>query len=285
MIRINLGKVGTGNQIFIFSAAYSIALKRKKVLLITSLKESSFLKNYKNANKFLKIQPMRKISYFNLFLYLQYKFPKNREAFSRIFGVKESHEIVPQNPNLTFRTKIVEGYFQDLGWLIEGKTIIKEILSVIPESETLRQLSETKQGLTVGIHVRRGDYLNLKKTFGVLDIEYYKSCLNAINTKEIVRTLIFSDDIKWCHENFDFLGSPEFIGEEQLSSPIDTMKLMGQCDILICANSSFSISAAAIFGIPTVFAPSNIYIDHNIQETLTSSYPENWKKITPVWLH
>ncbi len=283
LIRINLGKVGTGNQVFIFAGAYSIASQGRKVLLITSVTKGSFLEQYKDANRFLKIQPLRKFSYFNLFLYLKSRFPKHREAYLRIFGVKESDEIIPQNPNLNPRTKIIEGYFQDLNWFIEGKTKIKEMFSALPESEALGQLSEKKQGLSIGIHVRRGDYMNLKTTFGILDIEYYKACLNSIRSTNISRTLVFSDDINWCKENFNFLINPQFIGEEQLPSPIENMKLMGLCDILICANSSFSISAAAIYGNPTVFVPSKIYIDYDIQETLTGSYPENWEKVTPVW--
>lgn len=181
------------------------------------------------------------------------------------------------------RTKIIEGYFQNIDWLRIESCSLKKIISSYPESTNFRTYAVKNGERVLGIHVRRGDYLQLSNSFGVLDLQYYKDAFDAIKNQEFDRVLVFSDDIQWCKENFNFISNIQFIGEELIESPIENHKMLGNCQAIICANSSFSISAATIFDTSIVVVPTSIYFDKTIYETLTSSYKESWVKVDSKW--
>ena len=66
---------------------------------------------------------------------------------------------------------------------------------------------------TCSIHVRRGDYLGLPNHHPTQPIEYYIQAIKLIG--EDKHYVIFSDDIKWCEENFSFLNNKTFISGNQ----------------------------------------------------------------------
>ena len=84
------------------------------------------------------------------------------------------------------------------------------------------------------VHVRRGDYLALQYFHIVLSIDYYKRAIRHFDKDDVF--LIFSDDIEWCKENFDFIENKEFVKEKDYIE----LFLMTKCDGAIVANSSFS---------------------------------------------
>lgn len=86
---------------------------------------------------------------------------------------------------------------------------------------------------TTSIHVRRGDYLNFKKEYVQLDMNYYKAAMNVIQSKHYI---VFSDDIPWCKTKF--IG-PEFTFAENNSAVTD-LALQVSCANNIIANSSYS---------------------------------------------
>lgn len=93
---------------------------------------------------------------------------------------------------------------------------------------------------TVGVHVRRGDYLKLSEYHPVQPIEYYKKGISHIvEHVSNVRIVVVSDDIEWCKEHFDSLDPVYSNGstEEDFSN-------LFFCDHFVCANSTFSWWAA-----------------------------------------
>lgn len=93
---------------------------------------------------------------------------------------------------------------------------------------------------TVGVHVRRGDYLGLQANHFVLGLNYYKAAFS--NFDRDYRFLVFSDDIEWCIENFNKEGLGDnfkftFINE---SNPYISMITYSICLHHIIANSTFS---------------------------------------------
>lgn len=109
---------------------------------------------------------------------------------------------------------------------------------------------------SVGLHVRRGDFITVGKVFSaskyakaIKDFKY--SIIKANNPKP--NFFIFSDDITWCKENIKQLGFSDkdnvtFIQGNDIDARnyID-MQLMTYCDCLIYnAFSSFCLAASMI---------------------------------------
>ena len=86
----------------------------------------------------------------------------------------------------------------------------------------------------ISIHVRRGDYLELSDFHHNLNIDYYKNAIDGFDKNS--KYLVFSNDIEWCKENFDFIKNVEFsICEEDWEDIV----LMSNCQHNIIANASF----------------------------------------------
>jgi Glycosyl transferase family 11 len=109
----------------------------------------------------------------------------------------------------------------------------------------------------VGLHIRRGDYVN-NPHHPQASEKYYRKALSLFSGYTVC---VFSDDINWCC-NQKFLterGNVEFIDEPD---ELKTMGMMISCQGgFICANSSFSWWGAFLGS-------------HQSEEIVT--VPENW---------
>jgi hypothetical protein len=100
--------------------------------------------------------------------------------------------------------------------------------------EFLKLKEEISNCNSVAVHVRRGDF-NGSTGFYVMQIDYYSKAIEFITTiKKVDRVYVFSDDMKWCKENFKdvtFVSSVNYLD----------LELMRCCKhIIIPANSSCS---------------------------------------------
>lgn len=100
-----------------------------------------------------------------------------------------------------------------------------------------------KDKLTIGIHVRRGDFYTINKDVHGLDLSnYYKKSIEyMINKYKDFNLYIFSDDITWCKSNLKIGSNIKYM---ENNTNINDLFLMAQCDHLITANSTFSWWAA-----------------------------------------
>lgn len=95
------------------------------------------------------------------------------------------------------------------------------------------------EGFT-SLHIRRGDYVQLKDTHTCLaDTDYYESSIEAINPEKLI---VFTDDTTWL-EGSGFL--PKWSRDRKvevcsLESDFDELQLMSRATHAIMANSSFS---------------------------------------------
>ena len=122
-------------------------------------------------------------------------------------------------------------------------------------------LESIKENNSVSLHVRRGDYLNLKN-INVLDVGYYKKAVEYV--RKIVEKptfFIFSDDLEWCKNSLGFLDDCIYVDYTQ--TEIEDLKLMSVCRHNIIANSSFSWWGAWLNKNPskTVIAPKGWLIN------------------------
>ena len=101
---------------------------------------------------------------------------------------------------------------------------------------------------SVGIHIRRGDYLQDPDFRGICELDYYKRGIAEIEKDGLKHTFyIFSNDMKWCQENIcPLLNKHEvvMVKENVGGKSCWDMHLMSHCKNLIIANSSFSWWAA-----------------------------------------
>jgi hypothetical protein len=143
------------------------------------------------------------------------------------------------------------GYWINPGWFNRYRDVfLKEFaFKPITDEKNKQYENDIKNTLSVGVHIRRGDFVRLGWT--VKD-EYYHSAVTQLNkiNKDIV-FFVFSDDLEWCKENKTQLGfrkkNTVFVeGNYDYKNNYIDMQLMSMCDILIEGASSFSYLASLL---------------------------------------
>lgn len=178
----------------------------------------------------------------------------------------------------------ISGFFQSWKYFEDIKTDLIEKY-FIPNKTILNNLEKypiTENSL--GISVRRGDYLMLQENHCVLSSEYYQMILDKYFQNNVDSIYIFSDDLEWCKTIFgdsctyvlDDIGTQLF--------------LMTRMKHLIMSNSTFSwwgaylnsrngiiVSPTPWFGpnykdkdTKDLYYPSWIISEHQIQKQIFS---------------
>ena len=234
---------GFGNQLFIWSIAHEIA-SREKTRVIIYFDESSTdefircgrlfeLSEY--CNHGIEVRVSGKLK---LILRLVDKTNKeNRPAgliLKKILGLWDESESESEFGlvNDLSQVRILRGFFQDSKLALRSiEAFTGEILSFF-EKVSVNQF-QPKVDYDF-IHIRRGDYLNLSETWGVLSMNYFIKLYRVENP-----TIISTDDensvvqIREQFPNANVLG-PSMITEMQ------AFKLMLNASRVIASNSSFS---------------------------------------------
>ncbi|HEX8994093.1 MAG TPA: alpha-1,2-fucosyltransferase [Candidatus Paceibacterota bacterium] len=135
-----------------------------------------------------------------------------------------------------------EKYFLD-----DAANIRDEFQPASPLSEKAQALlKEVTVGTSVGIHVRRGDYVNDPRVIqkvGTLPLSYYHKAVAYISSHVAIdRLYVFSDDIAWCKTNLSFEFPTTYVSKE--FKDWESLWLMSRCTHAIIARSSFSWWAA-----------------------------------------
>lgn len=169
-----------------------------------------------------------------------------------------------------------DGFFQSEKWFKHNRDIVvfalrphQNISNLIPKKYDYLLRKEN----TVGVHVRRGDYVKNQANHAILPLEYY---LKAFTYFENANFVIFSDDIQWCKDNFK-ISNIDFIENEKDFVEIYLMAALDHC---IIANSSFSWWGAWLntnLG-KKIIAPS-IWFGPNIKHNTADIIPIDWIKL------
>lgn len=173
------------------------------------------------------------------------------------------YQSIPYKKNLN-----LVGYFQSEKYFKDCEGEIRKYLK--PKNLQLPVLTDV-----AGLHVRRSDYLTHINCFEILGMDYYERAMEKCNS---TRYMIFSDDIKWCKENFK--GNRYIFVEG--NNAITDLFLMSRCTNNIIANSSFSWWAAYLNDNPgkMVIAPKKWFgpelaKTHDTKDLI----PEEWIRI------
>ena len=207
---------GLGNYMFQIAAAESLGIKNNDSVVFSELDCTSC---HTNVSTY-KFNIFRNINISHQALNLiKYDYSEPEFSYNEIPYVKDMRLI---------------GYFQSEKYFDKDKiNDLFKIPSVIEEFIT-HNYGYLLNEPTCSIHVRRGDYLKHPNHHPLCSMDYYNKAMALMPTG--TKYLVFSDDIKWCRENF--IGEQfEFI--EGLKDVVD-LYLMAYCNNNIIANSSFS---------------------------------------------
>lgn len=130
-------------------------------------------------------------------------------------------------------------YFQD----VEDKVRETFVFPPLSGAKNLEVVNKMKEGNSVALHVRRGDYVGNKVLGGLIDKSYYVKAIDTI-TQQVPSAIffVFSDDVAWCKQHLVQLISERciFIDWNVGSESYIDMQLMAICKHHIIPNSTFS---------------------------------------------
>jgi len=244
---------GLGNQMFQYAFAISLKCKLQENVLI----DIHHFKGYNLHNGFeinkifshasLPIAQKEEINKVSRYI-PNYKLSR---IVRKLFHVKSTEFIASYNYKYLPEVYTIsgdcyfEGYWQSYYYF---KDIKKELIAVFEfpiENDYNKKIRiDIEQNISVGVHVRRGDYIGNTTLGNICNLDYYKRALDVLlkNKKNYV-FYIFSNDIYWCSQNIlPMLNGYRVVivdGNVGGESFYD-MYLMTKCNYLIIANSSFS---------------------------------------------
>ena len=235
---------GLGNQLFILTAGTYYSLKNKENVIFD-------LSSYTNRNK-THTSDIRSLSPDAIFQYRPYRWivKAGLEQISKraLFSTYTSSGLGydPALESHVLENQIF-GYFQTYKYLDHPKVrSFMDSLFLSSTSEWFDKCSsEMLEFPTISVHIRRGDYMNLQDSFGILSSDYYNSAIKFTlenSSTKYARVLVFSDDFvlaKQLLSNLE-ISLPVQFAESPENIPEETMFLMSKSDALITSNSSFS---------------------------------------------
>jgi hypothetical protein len=174
----------------------------------------------------------------------------------------------------------LNGYFQSEKFFLHCKDLILNQFEFKTEivNSILSKYEESKSSL--GVHVRRGDYVNQPNHHPTLSMEYYNSIIEN-KSNEYDKIFIFSDDVDWVKNNFsgDKFIFPHFEENNDLFSFI----LLSLMKDIVISNSTYSWWAAWLNKNKDkkIYSPNHskwfgpMYDNLNTKDII----PENWIQI------
>jgi hypothetical protein len=186
--------------------------------------------------------------------------------------VDEYHEKVFEYVKIPYQDKLkIGGFFQSWKYF---ENVKEQLLTkyFIPSNDVINSLKKYQiSPNSLGISIRRGDYLMLQDNHCVLSPEYYQNALNLYFQDNIDQIFIFSDDIEWCKDMFG--PNVHYIQE---SSGVQLF-LMSKMKHLILSNSTFAWWGAYLNtnnGI--IIAPTPWFGPTYSNKNTTDLYYNNW---------
>jgi hypothetical protein len=102
----------------------------------------------------------------------------------------------------------------------------------------------------ISIHIRATDYIKYSDIYFILPNSYYENALESIQLdREKDEIILFTDDVNYVKENMNFIKKYPILFSEDLVHPTHYQKdevemmWMSQSDVIISANSTFSLWA------------------------------------------
>lgn len=282
---------GLGNQLFQFYfGIYLNKVENKQVVFNESL-SSSFGKSHGNLlSNVLSIETtpkkskvVSKVQVFPIRVLIKIQTTFKSELFSKAakfyFAPGTGFDAKRTPRELTKRNF---GYFQTWRYFdaVGGKSHFYNAL-LKPRSESCLRTSELiKSQTSIGIHVRRGDYLPLAGEFGILALGYYEKALKHLGVNKETQIFLFSDDIDSAEKFLSGLAPNANWVYIRDTNPLESMLLLSQCQKICISNSTFGYWAAVLGEPVMVVAPNKWF--RNLEDPI-DLLPTNWALLSSEW--
>lgn len=291
---------GLGNQMFQYAFALALQKKHREhvVKIDTSHFNYIFIKKFKSANlhngyEIEKVFPNARLGHATPWDLMKLTWYMPNYVLSRVV-----RRLLPARKNEYIQTPkdifaygedvfsakgdgYYEGVWQAVNYYVDVKEELREVFAhPMPNEYNVKLIRDIQDSNSVGLHVRRGDYLAAPEFNGICNLDYYKRGIAEIlkdNQKHDF--YIFSNDIPWCKQEIEPLINGHNIiyvtGNTGKNSCWD-MFLMTYCKSLIIANSSFSWWGAFLNkDVKKVVVPAKWVNREGAQE----NYCKEWIKI------
>lgn len=184
-------------------------------------------------------------------------------------GLHHVHDNYIHNPHIP-NYSYLDGYWQTEKYFIENRELILKDLGLprIMISGSINDVS------TIGLHVRRGDYINIQSYHPLQTIKYYEDAFDLIDIKDAT-VVVFSNDIGWCKDNLKFDNMCFIEG----NSNVKDLQLMANCDHNIIANSSFSWWGAWLNEKQNRVVAPKKWFGPNNNQPIADIYADGWLTI------
>lgn len=240
---------GLGNQLFIYGAGLAEARRVGADLLVDPLhlildpKRDLELTSFESDFTLIK----RSNSHFPLLLRQKMLTLRN----GRIDRPEGSTFLCLPYAKSRFRTfashrKKFWGYLQSWRYFESIDTELREQLRSIKKKSAWFDnvsLQIRNAPRTIGLHVRRGDYVG-NSSMGEIPRKYYESAINLICAgQNDVDIFVFSDDPNLtadCNFIGQGLGRVHYAENRKIRRPIEVVNLLASCDHVVMANSTLS---------------------------------------------
>jgi len=251
---------GLGNQMFqyAFGRAMSLKMKNKLAFDISLLEKgkerSDFTYRKLGLNKFKIDLEIIEHETVDRILKLELSFrDKLRRKILNFTGTKHSmknlivEESLKYSKDYTFipQNCVLQGYWQSENYFLKDQKTIRNDFSLqhILENFDKNIIHQIQESCSVGIHIRRGDYIfnpDFNKIYDVCDYTYYQKAIKKIQSLlESPKFFVFSDEIEWVNKNMKFPQGTVFVSKPD-NLPIEDLALFSICKHAILANSTFS---------------------------------------------
>lgn len=160
-------------------------------------------------------------------------------------------------------------YFEDVADTIRSDLTVRDP----PTGNNAHLADEIADTCSVGVHVRRGDFVDLGIT---LPAGYYKSAAKQLAASlDDPSFFVFSDDPTWARSTLDLPGETTYVTHNDGSADYEDLRLLRRCDHQICSNSTFSWWGAWLNEYPDkhVLTPW----DHDV--TTSDFVPNDWTTV------
>jgi hypothetical protein len=273
-----------GNNLFQYAVGKHLAIKNKTALRLLTYNKHDILGRKKT--KLLSMFTIEPVAAYASLIHwvigrriaIKWPFYKDKVYKEKSWGF---HPEVLTLKNGAY----LDGYFQSEKYFKNIDHIIRNNLRFNKEAfgEEGAIYKEQIMNLnSVGLHIRRGDYLK-SQLHNVCNMKYYANSIAYMQDQlASPHFFVFSDDLEWCYENIH-VSNCSFVNiQAAKKNPIIDFQLMSLCKHNIISNSTFSWWAACLNNNheKVVVAPNRWFNDDRMNDqALQDTIPAEWVRM------
>lgn len=279
---------GLGNQLFIYYAAASYAIANKQEIItfdVSGLNHAKTGRIFELSKFELPIKYEVSVSRLpRLIRAILARINRILPAITRAFGYLQPVDVGFNSALLEGQYFEISGYFQSWRYPEQVKeTFPDHILATKTSSNWVEsRIAEARDSQPILCHIRRGDFLDLQQSFGVLSYEYYLNAIDMLRSSGVQGPVwVMTDSPSEISTEFLEKADAELIIEPTNTQTTETFAVMQACSSFIISNSTFSWWAAYSSNSSNVIAPEPWF---KSMEEPKDLIPDNWIRIQSRWI-